>query len=102
MSVDAAGMTTVMIVPTLDHEAAFWRAGLTLVAGVDEVGRGAMAGPLVAAAVVLPDIRKSRSKSLRAGLAQVRDSKLLTPARREALVPMICGAAVGVGIGIVE
>ncbi|HEX5498537.1 MAG TPA: hypothetical protein VFX03_04885, partial [Thermomicrobiales bacterium] len=40
--------------PDLRHEAALWAAGWSRVAGVDEVGRGALAGPLVAAAVVLP------------------------------------------------
>src|SRR5690606_11543686 len=52
--------------PSLNYERAFWRAGLTRVAGVDEVGRGALAGPLVAAAVVLPacggwELRRLRS-----------------------------------------
>ncbi|HET8523766.1 MAG TPA: hypothetical protein VFL82_11040, partial [Thermomicrobiales bacterium] len=35
-------------------ERAFWQAGMTVVAGVDEVGRGALAGPLLAASVILP------------------------------------------------
>src|SRR4030043_242986 len=40
--------------PTFRREAALWRAGFRLIAGVDEVGRGPLAGPVVAAAVVLP------------------------------------------------
>lgn len=58
------------------YERALRRAGLAPVAGVDEAGRGACAGPLVAAAVVLPD----GSTGVVPGLA---DSKLLTPAARE-------------------
>lgn len=58
------------------YERAFWRAGFAPVAGVDEAGRGACAGPLVAAAVVLPEGRRGDVP----GLA---DSKLLSPAVRE-------------------
>ena len=58
------------------YERALGRAGLTPVAGVDEAGRGACAGPLVIAAVVLPEGRRGQVP----GLA---DSKLLTPAARE-------------------
>ncbi|CAN5846022.1 hypothetical protein BH20ACT6_BH20ACT6_21240 [soil metagenome] len=58
------------------YERALRRVGLEPVAGVDEAGRGACAGPLVAAAVILPDGRRG----IVPGLA---DSKLLTPARRE-------------------
>src|SRR5699024_3317345 len=58
------------------YERALRRAGIRPVAGVDEAGRGACAGPLVAAAVVLPE--GSRGKV--PGLA---DSKLLTPRQRE-------------------
>jgi len=58
------------------YERALRRAGLTPIAGVDEAGRGACAGPLVAAAVVLPD----GSRGQVPGLA---DSKLLTPKARE-------------------
>ncbi|MGH3497179.1 MAG: ribonuclease HII [Nocardioidaceae bacterium] len=60
------------------YERALRRAGLTPVAGVDEAGRGACAGPLVAAAVILPEGRRGDVP----GLA---DSKLLTPLRREAV-----------------
>ena len=66
--------------PSLAEERQLWRAGFARVAGLDEAGRGALAGPVVAGAVVLP------ANSKRAGLwADVRDSKLLSPPRREEL-----------------
>jgi ribonuclease HII len=86
----------------LRHEAALWAAGWPLVAGVDEVGRGALAGPLVAAAVVLPMRAPRQRASLARALAGVRDSKCLTPERREALVEPIVAVASAVGIGRVE
>jgi ribonuclease HII len=67
--------------------------GCTLVAGVDEVGRGALAGPLTAAAVVLPD------SPLLEGLD---DSKRLTPQRREELAVIIRANAIAVGVGHVS
>jgi ribonuclease HII len=57
-----------------DPEAGYRRQGIVLIAGVDEVGRGPLAGPVVAAAVILPE------NSTFPGLT---DSKLLTPTRRE-------------------
>lgn len=75
-------------------EKAFWRDGLLRVAGVDEVGRGPLAGPVVAGAVVLP---QSRAKWVRA----LRDSKLLTAADREELAAEIRERA-DWGIGIVS
>lgn len=63
------------------------------VAGVDEVGRGCIAGPVVAAAVILPADAKVRG---------ITDSKLLTPEKREALDAEIRGAALAIGIGVVE
>lgn len=60
------------------YEAALARAGFDLVAGADEAGRGACAGPLVVAACVLPRGRRGEIDGL-------TDSKLLTPARRERL-----------------
>ncbi|KKL10003.1 hypothetical protein LCGC14_2560210, partial [marine sediment metagenome] len=62
--------------PSLDEERSLWRQGLDLVAGVDEVGRGPLAGPVVAAAVIL-----SPSSDFR-WLFHVRDSKQLQPAER--------------------
>ena len=89
-------------VPGLDAERAFWRAGLRLVAGTDEVGRGALAGPLVAGAVVLPACEGVALRRLRAALAGVRDSKELSPERRRELVGPIRAAAAGVAVGVVE
>jgi len=77
-------------VPTLARERAAWREGRLLV-GVDEVGRGPLAGPVVAAAVVFPEgCRRLRG---------LRDSKLLPPARREELAVVIRGVALGIGVG---
>ena len=64
--------------PDFHFESILWKSGLTTVAGVDEAGRGALAGPVAAAAVVFPaDIELS------AALEGVRDSKVMSPAQRE-------------------
>jgi len=88
--------------PGLDHELVFWRAGIRLVAGVDEVGRGALAGPLVAAAVILPACGGPALGGLRRRLAGVHDSKQVTPLARESLVGPIRAAAIAVAVGAVE
>ncbi len=76
--------------PSLDFESCLWSAGLRLVAGVDEVGIGPLAGPVVAAAVVFaPAIE----------IAGVRDSKLLGAQARAQLFGEIIGRAVAVGVG---
>jgi len=72
------------------HEAELWASGCELVAGVDEAGRGPLAGPVVAAAVVLP------RDCVIAGL---NDSKKLSPKKREELYRVILDTAVAVGIG---
>jgi ribonuclease HII len=90
-----------LIPPTLEQERAFWRAGLPLVAGVDEVGRGALAGPLVAATVILPAVTGTGLRQLRAALAGVRDSKLLSHAQRCRAVEGVTQQAVATAIGIV-
>ena len=77
----------------LRHERALWAQGLTRVAGVDEVGVGPLAGPLVAAAVILPPECAVRG---------IDDSKKVPPARREALRVEIEACAIAVAIGIVE
>jgi ribonuclease HII len=83
--------------PTLIYEHRLWSQGYQRVAGLDEAGRGAWAGPVVAAAVVLP----CQDNRLAQRLAGVRDSKLLLPARRKALVDVIAEWALAVGVGAV-
>ncbi len=63
------------------------------IAGVDEVGRGPLAGPVVAAAVILPDAWK---------LPHLNDSKQLSAAQRNALFPLIQSVAIAIGVGIVD
>ena len=82
--------------PTLAYEHRLWSEGYRRVAGLDEAGRGAWAGPVVAAAVVLP-----RDRGLAQHLAGVRDSKLLLPRRREALMDLIGERALALGVGAV-
>lgn len=85
--------------PTLAAEAVLWRQGLRLVAGVDEVGRGPLAGPVAAGAVILPPgVRLSGRYSW---LAQVRDSKRLTPRTREELAALIHQTALGAAVAFV-
>ena len=81
--------------PHLKLETTLWKEGIELVAGIDEVGRGAWAGPVSAAAVVLPP----RPRWLRRRLAGVRDSKCLSPHERERLCEFIYAVAISVGIG---
>lgn len=86
-----------MSVPTpgLELERAFQAGGLVPVAGLDEAGRGAWAGPVSAAAVILPLERDD----LPLVLDGVRDSKLCTPRQREALVPAVLGVALAAAVG---
>ena len=65
-----------------------------VVAGVDEVGRGALFGPVVAAAVILPDDALSKLMA-----AKIKDSKKLSSSRRTQLAQQICGLAIDWKIG---
>jgi ribonuclease HII len=77
----------------LSYEKTLWHQGMNRVAGVDEVGRGPLAGPVVAAAVVFPqDI----------SLNHVTDSKKLTPQKRAELFDLIFKNALDIGIGQVD
>lgn len=73
------------------------RSGYRGVAGLDEAGRGSWAGPLVAAAVVLPPISPTLLRRLRG----LRDSKQLSPPQRDRLAEAVRGCAVAVGVGLV-
>ena len=87
-------VTTPTPAPCADLELAAFSSGLTRVAGVDEVGRGSWAGPVVAAAVIF-----SPATLTNGILAGVRDSKCLTPHVRQEVARTIHGVALAVGIG---
>ncbi len=74
----------------MELEQSFWDRGFELVAGVDEAGRGPLAGPVLAAAVVF---------SPGVGIRGVDDSKKLTAEKREALFDVIRSKALAIGIG---
>src|SRR3984957_17864023 len=78
---------------TLRYEKNAWASGAVMVAGVDEVGRGSLFGPVVAAAVILD--REYRIRGL-------RDSKLLLPERRELLAPRIREHALAWAVAAVD
>lgn len=80
--------------PDLSFEKTLWQAGVRTVAGIDEAGRGALAGPLTAAAVVFPT-----DDALPILLSGVRDSKQMTPAQRSYWADHIQRLAVSWGVG---
>jgi ribonuclease HII len=77
----------------LHFERVLWKAGIARIAGVDEVGIGPLAGPVVAAAVVFPQ---------QTMIPGIHDSKMLDLAARERLDVEIRTKSIGVGIGVVE
>jgi len=81
-------------IPTLAHEERLWQAGFAHVAGIDEAGRGTLAGPVVAGAVIVP------TGAEYAGLwTAARDSKTLKPGLREEMYGQIQEQAAAWGIG---
>lgn len=77
----------------LDYERTYWHRGIERLAGVDEAGRGPLAGPVVAAAVIFPkDIF----------IDGVDDSKKLSEKKRESLFELIRGSAIALGVGVVQ
>jgi ribonuclease HII len=80
-------------VDTLFYESLVRKAGYRWIAGVDEAGRGPLAGPVVAAAVILPE---------GVVVEGVRDSKEMTEIAREQAFPLICEKALSVGVGVVS
>ncbi len=80
--------------PTLEIEKKVWAKGYQNIGGIDEAGRGALAGPVSAAIVILPNIPE-----LVQILTGVRDSKQMTQHQREAFEPLIKETALAYGIG---
>lgn len=82
-----------MIADRLEYEKDAWKRGYRFIAGVDEAGRGPLAGPVVSAAVILPSAFS---------MENVIDSKKLTPKKRDLLYPAIYQDALSIGIGIID
>ncbi len=82
--------------PTFDQESELYDQGYRFIAGIDEVGRGAIAGPVAAAAAILPYQANMPWISL------VRDSKQLSPLKREYLFELIQASGIAIGVGMVS
>src|ERR1700710_1665185 len=80
--------------PTLRHERALGRQGARLIIGVDEVGRGALAGPVAVGMCVIDPARPGKFP------VGLRDSKLLSEARREQLAPLAAAWAGASAVGL--
>jgi ribonuclease HII len=80
--------------PDLSFENILWQGGLSVIAGIDEAGRGALAGPVAAAAVILPP-----DPCMIHTLKGVRDSKQMTAAQRQAARELILRHAHAWGVG---
>jgi len=87
--------TEVSSVPSQDEERRLHGEGYVTVAGIDEVGRGPIAGPVVAGAVILPDLADFSHDDL----SLIRDSKVLTKLQRDRADVLIRSVALGFGIG---
>ena len=83
--------------PTLEFERDLWKQGLTRIAGIDEAGRGALAGPVAAAAVILPQDENSLGR-----LDQIRDSKQISPTIRAEQRKLIESLALDWGVGYAQ
>ncbi len=81
--------------PTTFFESELWNSGLKYIAGLDEAGRGALAGPVAVGAVILPN----DPTLLASTLSGARDSKQMTPRKRESLAPRICEVALTWAVG---
>jgi ribonuclease HII len=88
------GVDFMIVNPDLTYEKSLWHH-YNYVAGLDEAGRGALAGPVAVGAVILP---KDKTRLLRT-LAGVRDSKQMTPLERDSLAPRIKETALAWSVG---
>lgn len=88
-------------VDMLEFERVIWNDGYRLIAGVDEVGRGALAGPLVAAAVILP-LDVDQALAAQSFWIDVRDSKALSPGTRSHLALRIHQSAVDTSVAFMS
>ena len=98
MSMRGAAFINMRVDPDTVFESELWNSGLLYVAGLDEAGRGALAGPVAVGAVILPNDKTLLSSTL----AGARDSKQMTPLKRDTLAPRIREVAVEWAVGFAE
>ena len=77
----------------LDFEKKLYKKGITLIGGIDEVGRGPLVGPVVASCVILPKNFYNKD---------IKDSKKISEKKREKLYDLIMENAIDIGIGIID
>ena len=82
--------------PNLSFENALWERGVRLVAGIDEAGRGALAGPVAVGAVILPNALPD----LMTRLSGIRDSKVMQPNERKRWATEVKAFALACGLGL--
>jgi ribonuclease HII len=80
--------------PDFSFEVSLWKNGVKYVAGIDEVGRGALAGPVAVGAVIFPAVDRLRDE-----LTGVRDSKQMTPMQRQVWASRLPGMAEALAVG---
>lgn len=91
----AGAATMARVDPNTAFETELWQSGLKYIAGLDEAGRGALAGPVAVGAVILPNDQTLLSSTL----SGARDSKQMTPRQRERLAIQIKAVALDWSVG---
>ncbi|MBI4262645.1 ribonuclease HII [Candidatus Uhrbacteria bacterium] len=91
-----------MLFPTLKVEQSLWKKGVQLVAGVDEVGRGAFAGPIVAGAVMITAPHEFARMKRRNEFSRIRDSKTVSEKEREELYERLIASGIVWSVGVVH
>lgn len=86
------------ISPNLQFETELWARGLLHIAGLDEAGRGALAGPVAVGAAILPNDEPLLTQTL----SRARDSKQLTPLQRDSIAPAIKEIALAWSVGFAD
>ena len=84
--------------PNTKFESDLWDSGLQFIAGLDEAGRGALAGPVAVGAAILPDDKPLLARTL----SRARDSKQLSPLQRASLAPLIKETALAWSVGFAD
>ena len=95
MPMHGAASIKMRVDPDTVFESELWNSGIQYIAGLDEAGRGALAGPVSVGAVILPNDKTLLSSTL----AGARDSKQLTPRMRDTLAPRIMDVALAWAVG---